>query len=84
MEDNQIIKLEAELDLTKTPCEIRVKEIESIWMDFGYWLEVGGFMVRNVAKYKEQPIDEVVMYAADYLKMAAEDYKIMPKIFPPR
>lgn len=71
----EIIKLEAEIDLTKTPNEVKVKAIEDIWMDFGYWLEVGGFMVSQAAGYKEKTIDEMVMYAANYLKKAAEDYK---------
>lgn len=70
------IKLEAIIDITEEPNKIYVKPVDDIWMDFGYWLEVGGFMVRNAAKYRELPIDEMVEYAAKYLKKAAEDYKI--------
>lgn len=72
-----LIKLEAEIDLIKEPNEVRVKAIDDIWMDFGYWLEVGGFMLRQAAGYKEKSIDEMVNYAANYLKKAAEDYKIV-------
>ena len=39
------IKLEAEIDFTTTPNETRVKPIDGDpWDDFGYWLEVTGFM----------------------------------------
>ena len=73
----EIIKLEGEIDLTKTPNECRIKPIENdIWNDFGYWLEVGGFILRNAAKYQEKGIDEMVQYATGYLKKAAEDYRI--------
>ena len=71
----EIIKLEAEIDLSKTPNEVRVKAAGNIWEDFGYWLEVGSFMVSQAAGYKEKTIDEMVTYAANYLKTAAEDYK---------
>ena len=71
-----LIKLKAEIDLTKNPAECRVKPVDDPWQDFKYYLEVTGFMLRNAAKYTESPMDNIIEHAIDHLKKAAEDYKI--------
>jgi len=73
----EIIKLEAEIDLTKTPQETRVKPIENdIWNDFGYWLEVTGFMAYQAMKYREWNEEKMENYVKDYIGKCIRDYKI--------
>lgn len=75
-EIKDLIKLEAEIDLTKEPNETRVKSIDDPWMDFGYWLEVLGFMAHQAMKYREWSKERTIEYAKDYLERAMDDYKI--------
>ena len=50
----KLIKLEAEIDMSTTYSETRVKPIDGdYWNDFGYWLEVTGFMAYQAMKYRE-------------------------------
>lgn len=71
------IKLEAEIDLTKTPNETRVKPIDNdLWNDFGYWLEVCGFMAYQVMKYREWDEERIIKYTTDYFRKCLNDYKI--------
>ena len=71
----QIIKLEAEIDLTKAKGEVKVKLIDGIWQDFGYFLEVTGFMAYQAMKYKEKTPEEIADYARNYIMRCLKDYK---------
>ena len=68
--EENIIKLEAEIDLGKNEC--RVKKIDNPWMDFGYFLEVLGFMA---TQQQEKTIEEAAEYVKQYLLKSAKDYK---------
>ena len=71
----QIIKLEAELDLEKN--ETRVKSIdEDYWVDFGYWLEVTGFMAYQAMKYREWNEEKMIKHIEEYITRCLRDYKI--------
>jgi len=71
------IQLEAEIDFTKTPVETRVKPIEGDpWSDFGYWLEVTGFMAYQAMKYREWDEEKIIKYATDYFRKCINDYKV--------
>lgn len=71
------IQLFAEIDMTVTPNECRVKPIDNDpWNDFGYWLEVTGFMAYQAMKYTEKSEKEILDYARDYLEKCIKDYKI--------
>lgn len=71
------IKLEAEIDMTITPSETRVKPIEGdVWQDFGYWLEVTGFMAYQAMKYREWSEKEILEYTNDYIQKCLKDYRI--------
>lgn len=71
------IKLEAEIDLTVTPNETRVKPIDNEpWNDLGYWLEVTGFMSYQAMKYKEWSEEKMAEYVKDYIVKCLRDYKI--------
>lgn len=74
------IQLFAELDMTKNPSECRVMPIEKDpWNDFGYWLEVTGFMAYQAMKYREWNEEKILDYSKEYLKKCLHDYKIKPK-----
>ena len=76
----KIIKLEATIDLSKTPNEIKVKPIvEDYWMDLGFWLEVTGFMAYQAMKYREWTPKEMEEYIKDYIGKCLRDYKIKIK-----
>jgi len=70
----QIIKLEAELDTTKQPCECRIKAIENPWMDFGYFLEATAFLAVLAMKQKARSKKEILQYIRDYCERAMSDY----------
>lgn len=77
---DDLIKLEAELDLRQNPAECRVKPIANDpWDDFGYWLEVTGFMTYQAMKYREWTEEQALEYARNYLEKCLRDYKIKPK-----
>lgn len=74
-----VIKLEAEIDLRQDPSETRVKPIDNdLWDDFGYWLEVTGFMAYQAMKYREWDEEKIIKYATDYFRKCINDYKIKP------
>lgn len=71
------IKLEAEIDLTTEPAEVRVvPNDKDPWADFGYWLEVTGFMAYQAMKYREWNEEQILNYSKEYLKKCVKDYKI--------
>ena len=71
------IKLEAEIDFTTVPNETRVKPVEGDpWNDFGYWLEVTGFMAFQAMKYREWNEKRIQDYVAGYIGKCLKDYKI--------
>ena len=71
------IQLYAEIDLSVTPNETRVKPIEGdYWNDFGYWLEVTGFMAYQAMKYREWSEKQILDYTKDYIEKCIQDYKI--------
>lgn len=71
------IKLEAELDLSIEPCECRVKSVDGDqWSDFGYWLEVCGFMAYQAMKYREWSEQQILDYSRQYIEKCLKDYKI--------
>ena len=73
----ELIKLEAELDLGKTPNECRVKPIEGdFWNDFGYWLEVTGFMAYQAMKFREWTPEQITDYSKSYIEKCVNDYRI--------
>lgn len=75
--EQEIIKLEAEIDLTKEPNECRVKKVAADeWMDFGYWLEVCGFMAYQAMKYKEWTEQQILDYSRNYIEKCIKDYKV--------
>lgn len=78
-----LIKLEAEIDLSKEPAETRVRPNSdgenAMWDDFGYWLEVTGFMAYQAMKYREWNEERIVKYATDYFRKCINDYKIKLK-----
>lgn len=77
MKKDEIIKLEAEIDLTKNPNETRVKPIDNnCWNDFGYWLEVVGFMAYQAMKYREWSEQQILDYSRQYIEKCIKDYKI--------
>ncbi len=75
--ENKIYKLEAEVDLTKEPNETRVRPIVGdIWEDFGFWLEVTGFMAYQAMKYREWNKEQMSEYMKDYFNKCLKDYKL--------
>jgi DNA-directed RNA polymerase subunit RPC12/RpoP len=76
-EERNTIVLIAEIDLEKKPNSVSIHAMSGDkWTDFGYCLEVCGFMLKHAAVDKKMSIDELVAYAANYLKNAAEDYVV--------
>ena len=74
---NQTIKVEAEIDLSKDPSECRVKAISgNAWEDFGYWLECSGFMAFTAMKQREWSQAQILDYSREYLEKCLNDYKI--------
>jgi hypothetical protein len=73
---DKIIKLEAEIDLTKDQAETRVKKIEGVWEDFGYFLEATGFLAYQAMKYREWDEDKIIQYSTDYFRKCLADYKV--------
>lgn len=70
------IELYAEIDMSVTPNETRVKPIEGdSWNDFGYWLEVTGFMAYLAMKYREWSEKQILDYSRDYIEKCLKDYK---------
>jgi hypothetical protein len=75
--ENKIYRLEAEIDLTKEPSETRVKPIaDDVWEDFGFWLEVTGFMAYQAMKYREWNKEQISEYVKDYFEKCFKDYKL--------
>lgn len=71
------IKLEAEIDLRQKPAETRVKRIDGVWQDWGYFLEVCGFMAYQVMVKNRWSKEKTANYAKKYiLKCLGGDYKI--------
>ena len=76
-EERNTIVLIAEIDLSKSPNSVSMPAISGDkWTDFGYCLEVCGFMLKHAAVDKGKSVDELVAYSAKYLKNAAEDYVV--------
>lgn len=76
-EERTTIVLVAEIDLDAKPNNISVHPMSGDkWTDFGYVLEICGFMLKHAAVDKKMSIDELVAYSANYLKNAAEDYVV--------
>lgn len=74
---NQTIKVEGEIDLSKDPNECRVKAVSGdAWEDFGYWLECTGFMAFTAMKQREWTKEQVLNYAREYLGKCLDDYQI--------
>jgi uncharacterized Zn finger protein len=78
LEERQTIVLIAEIDISKKPrSEIEVVTMTGDpWVDFGYYLEVCGFLLKQASDITGKSVDELVKYSADYLKRAAEDYTV--------
>lgn len=74
--DTNVIKIEAEIDLDTTPNEVRVKTVSDPWEDFGYWLEVCGFLSYQAMKYQEWTEEQILDYTRHYLQNCLKDYKI--------
>lgn len=69
------VQLFAELDIKKGEC--RVMPIENDpWNDFGYWLEVTGFMAYQAMKYREWNKQQILDYIKEYIEKCIGDYKI--------
>ncbi len=69
------IKFEAEIDTTVMPAQVRIKAIDSPWIDFGYLLEIMAFMSKIVMDHQEMTKKQVVDYINNYLNRAIPDYK---------
>ena len=71
---NKIIKIEAEIDLSKDPSECRVKAISGdAWEDFGFYLECTGFMAFTAMKQREWTREQILDYARNYLSKCVDD-----------
>jgi len=69
------VQLLAELDIEKGEC--RVAPIEGDpWNDFGYWLEVTGFMAYQAMKYREWNEQQILDYLETYIRDCISNYKI--------
>lgn len=78
------IQLFAEIDLTKTPNETRVMPIDNDpWNDFGYYLEVVGFMAFQAMKYREWSEEKILDYSLEYLEKCIKDYQFKSKLSQP-
>lgn len=66
------ITLIASIDLDED--RIEVKPIISPWQDFGFFLEVCGFMACLVAKTDGKSIEECAEYAKQYIIKSASTY----------
>lgn len=69
------IKFEAEIDITVSPAEVRIKAIEDPWTDFGYLLEIVAFMSKVVMDHQEMSKEQALGYIQDYLYKAIPTYK---------
>lgn len=79
-EKETLIQLYAEIDLSKEPNEVRVRPNDdsenAVWNDFGYWLEVTGFMAYQAMKYREWSEQQILDYTRQYIEKCIKDYKI--------
>jgi len=74
---NKVYKIEAELDLTKEPSEIKVRPVVGDpFGDLGFWLEVTGFMAHNAMKYKEWNKKQMMEHIVDSFSQTLDDYQI--------
>ncbi len=68
------IELKATLDLIRDAVFI-VPNLGDIWEDFGYWLEVTGFMTAQTMKYKNWGEIRMIFYVIRYFRKCFKDYK---------
>lgn len=70
MAKDELIKLEAELNLSKQM--IRVKPMVDKFTDMNLWLEVVGFL----ASLQNKPLEEIAEYAKKYILEAGKNYRV--------
>lgn len=69
------IVLIAEIDINTG--EVTVRPVSNdVWKDFGYYLEICSFMLKQASGATGKTVDELVEYTTDYLKRAADDYTV--------
>lgn len=73
--EEKIIKISAEINLTKKPEEIRVEGTSDVWNDLGIWLEVTSFIAFKAMKYREWNKEKMVEYCMNYFKESIGEVK---------
>ena len=56
-----------------------MKSVGDPWDDFGYYLEVLGFITFRASKFREWDLERTIKYAEQYIRKAANDYEFPKK-----
>lgn len=71
------IRLIGNIDMSTKPAEIRIQPTTGDpWVDFGYWLEVTGFMAKQAMLAQNWDEKKIKSYIQEYLDRTISDYSV--------